>query len=351
MVCAPGCPSRQPPLQDVVGSGPPRAPWEILRALVHASMITYRPCLALLLVSSALPRDPWRAEVKFAVGSGEKLVPVCYFEDQNNFWVSKHMRKHKSTVLCVAWAPGAAMLATGGADSKARVLSAYVKGVDAANKQTPFGSDPQFGSLLAEFDCGGWVHAVAWHPNGSTVGFASHDSVISVANLTAPGTPPQRIRLRELPMKALTFLPSGALVGVGFSYTPLIFAQVAGTSTYTQGTPMQKVASETSSATVSGVSAARRMFQAQDKARQEQTVNQAARLNTVHQNCVTCVRLFDARVGGTVAEFTTSGLDGRIAFWTSDELSAAMRALSVSGGGGGGVVNKPAHRDAPTPSM
>jgi len=73
-----------------------------------------------------------------------------------------------------------------------------------------------------------------------------------------------------------------------------------------------------------------RMFQAQDKAGQEQSVNQSAKLDSVHQNCVTCVRPFDGSVGGRAVEFTTTGLDGLLVFWTSDELLSAMQALSFN---------------------
>jgi len=141
------------------------------------------------------------AEAKFAVGSGEKLVAVCYFESQNNFWVSKHLRRHGSTVLGVSWSPSALLLATGCADSRARIVSAYVKGVDKSGKQTPFGEDPAFGTVLAEYACAGWVHAAAWHPNGTTVVFASHDSRVTVVSLLSPEAPLQVIRLRGLPIK------------------------------------------------------------------------------------------------------------------------------------------------------
>eukprot|EP00304_Pavlova_gyrans_P003497 CAMPEP_0206049282 /NCGR_PEP_ID=MMETSP1466-20131121/26416_1 /ASSEMBLY_ACC=CAM_ASM_001126 /TAXON_ID=44452 /ORGANISM="Pavlova gyrans, Strain CCMP608" /LENGTH=345 /DNA_ID=CAMNT_0053424363 /DNA_START=86 /DNA_END=1123 /DNA_ORIENTATION=- len=290
----------------------------------------WTPTLVILRLQRAATCVSWSPdEQKFAVGSGEKVVPVCYFEDQNNFWVSKHMRKHQSTILCVAWSPSSLLLATGGADSKARVMSGYVKGVDAAGRSTPFGADAQFGSVLAEYDCGGWVHAVAWHPNGTTIAFATHDSCVSIASLPNGNGTQQRIRLRELPMKCLCFLPRGALVGVGFSYTPLLFTQQAGSATYNAGVPLQTTSSGAADMATSAVSAARRMFQAQAKAGQEQGVSESARLDSIHQNCVTSLRAFDSKVAGNAVEFTSAGLDGRVVFWTSDELSAAMRNLSV----------------------
>ena len=40
------------------------------------------------------------SETKFAVGSGARLIAVCYFEVDNDWWVSKHIKKPiRSTVL------------------------------------------------------------------------------------------------------------------------------------------------------------------------------------------------------------------------------------------------------------
>lgn len=51
-----------------------------------------------------------------------------------DWWVSKMIKKHKSTVLSVAWHPNSQLLATGACDFKCRVFSAYVDadGVDKA---------------------------------------------------------------------------------------------------------------------------------------------------------------------------------------------------------------------------
>jgi actin related protein 2/3 complex, subunit 1A/1B len=49
---------------------------------------------------------------KFAVASGSKKAMVCFFDASNNWWVSKDLRKHKSTVLTCAWHPSGRVLAT-----------------------------------------------------------------------------------------------------------------------------------------------------------------------------------------------------------------------------------------------
>jgi actin related protein 2/3 complex subunit 1A/1B len=74
-------------------------------------------------------------------------VSVCYFVEANDWWVSKHIKLHKSTVLCVAWHPNNIFLATGASDFKARIFSAFIKGVDKRPEGTPFGDKLPFGEV------------------------------------------------------------------------------------------------------------------------------------------------------------------------------------------------------------
>lgn len=71
------------------------------------------------------------SETKFAIGSGAKSVCVCYYEPENNWWISKHIKKkHASSVTDVAWHPNSLLLATASTDCRCRIYSAFVKGVD-----------------------------------------------------------------------------------------------------------------------------------------------------------------------------------------------------------------------------
>jgi actin related protein 2/3 complex subunit 1A/1B len=40
------------------------------------------------------------------------------------------IKKHKSTVLCLDWCPNNKFIVTGACDFKARICSAYIKGID-----------------------------------------------------------------------------------------------------------------------------------------------------------------------------------------------------------------------------
>lgn len=62
-------------------------------------------------------------ENKFAVGSGARLISVCYFEQENNWWVSKHIKKPiRSTITTLDWHPNNILLATGAADFKVLLM-------------------------------------------------------------------------------------------------------------------------------------------------------------------------------------------------------------------------------------
>ena len=42
------------------------------------------------------------------------------------------------------------------------------------------------------------------------------------------------------------------------------------------------------------------------------------------------MQLFNHSLGAQAAEFTTTALDGKIVFWTRDEISAAMSQLAIN---------------------
>ena len=66
---------------------------------------------------------------KFAIGSGDKTVCVCYYESENKWWASKLIRKkHQSSVTSVAWHPSGALLATASTDMHCRVFNASTAG-------------------------------------------------------------------------------------------------------------------------------------------------------------------------------------------------------------------------------
>lgn len=60
-----------------------------------------------------------------------RAIAVCSFDEENNWWVAKHLKKPiRSTVLSVDWHPNNILLAAGSADMKARVFSAWIKDIE-----------------------------------------------------------------------------------------------------------------------------------------------------------------------------------------------------------------------------
>uniref|UniRef100_A0A4W5LKV4 Actin related protein 2/3 complex, subunit 1A n=1 Tax=Hucho hucho TaxID=62062 RepID=A0A4W5LKV4_9TELE len=80
----------------------------------------WKPTLVILRINRAATFVKWSPlENKFAVGSGARLISVCYFESDNDWWVSKHIKKPiRSTILSLDWHPNNVLLAAGSCDFK-----------------------------------------------------------------------------------------------------------------------------------------------------------------------------------------------------------------------------------------
>lgn len=90
-------------------------------------------------------------ENKFAVGSGGRVIAVCYFVSENNWWQCKHIKRPlRSTVTTVDWHPDNKVLVAGSTDYKVRVFSAFISDIDAPGT-SPWGESNTLGTLLAEF--------------------------------------------------------------------------------------------------------------------------------------------------------------------------------------------------------
>ena len=64
----------------------------------------WKPSLVILRIERAALDCRWsRDGQKFAVASSAKCVPVCYYESDNNWWVSKMIKKHKSSARISAF--------------------------------------------------------------------------------------------------------------------------------------------------------------------------------------------------------------------------------------------------------
>jgi len=271
---------------------------------------TWKPTLVILRLNRAATDVKWSPnEDKFAVASGAKSVSICYFEQDNDWWVSKHLKKHKSTVLKVDWHPNNILLATSSSDFKARVFSAYVKGIDSRPGETPFGNRLPFGELLGEYPSGGWVRSVRWAPSGNQLAFVSHDSTITFIDVTAgaPGES-QVIRLKELPLLDLLFINEGAVVAGGHNNYPRLFERTG--NGWVVGRNLDQ--KQTQAKQAAGTRAAFQMFQNKVEKGEDETSGTV--LQTKHQNGINCLQPYKGS-SGAYTSVTSTALDGLLCIW------------------------------------
>ncbi|KAJ0168486.1 Actin-related protein 2/3 complex subunit 1 [Colletotrichum tanaceti] len=263
----------------------------------------YKPTLVLLRISRAATFVRWSpSETKFAVGSGDRVIAVCYFEEENDWWVSKHLKKPiRSTITSVAWHPNSVLLAAGSTDAHARVLSSFIKGVDARPEPTAWGERLPFNTVCGEYlnNSAGWVHSVSFSPSGNALAFAAHDSSITVVYPSAPEQPPRAvvtITTQLLPFMSLLWSSEDEIIAAGYDCEAFRFKggeegwSLAGTLE-SKGRPGLSDAREES---------ALNMFRQMDlkgKAKDD------TQLKTVHQNTVTTLRPYESS-GDNLTKFS-----------------------------------------------
>lgn len=242
------------------------------------------------------------SETKFAVGSGDRVVAVCYFEQENDWWVSKHLKKPiRSTITSLGWHPNSVLLAAGSADAHARVFSSFIKGVDERPSPSVWGERLPFNTVCGEFlnNSAGWVHSVAFSPSGDALAFAAHDSSITVVYPSGPDQPPQAvlsITTQMLPFMGLIWNGESEIIAAGYDCEAFRFKggpsgwQLAGTLE-SKGRPGLGGARDES---------ALNMFRQMDlrgKAKDD------TQLKTIHQNTITMIRPYESS-GAGVSKFS-----------------------------------------------
>lgn len=291
---------------------------------------SWNPTLVILRLNRAATSVKWSPkENKFAVGSGARSVCICYYETENNWWVSKIIRKkHSSTVTSVAWHPNNVLLATTSTDCKCRVFSAYIKGVDSrGDANTSFG-EIKFGEQLVELNLGfSWTFGVKWSPSGNAFSYVGHDSTICFAKNVGRTTSSQIINLHGLPLRDVLFLSENRLVAGGFDCNPMLFvADKKGTWRFLRYLDEQKLTTRDNKVG-SQFSEAFGKFYGQAKHGTALDAVEPSKISGVsHENCITSISPVPA--GGSEA-FSTSGLDGRVVIWDLKNLNDAFTGLHL----------------------
>ncbi|XP_066149198.1 actin-related protein 2/3 complex subunit 1A-A-like isoform X2 [Euwallacea fornicatus] len=284
----------------------------------------WKPTLVLLRINRAATCVKWSPnENKFAVGSGARLISVCYFESENDWWVSKHIKKPiRSTVSTLDWHPNNVLLAAGSADFKVRIFSAYIKDIEKTPEATPWGTKMPLGQLMAEYvnstSGGGWIHSVNFSPDGSKVAWVAHDSSINVADPNN-GNTFVKLKTEYLPFISCTWISSKTIVAAGHSCIPILY-------TLSNGQLVFSGKLDASQKKESGGLSAMRMFHSLD--RQARTETSDTNLDSIHQNAITCVCIYSGTKARAL-KLSTSALDGQMVIWDLNSLERQIQGLKI----------------------
>ncbi|KAH9815367.1 WD40-repeat-containing domain protein [Melampsora americana] len=296
------------------------------------------PTLVLLRLNRSATVVRWSPdEQKFAVGSGSRTIAVCQYDDESNWWVAKHIKKPlRSTVLALDWHPNSVLLASGSADGRCRVFSAFIKGVDSKPAPSKWGERLPFNTVCGDFGspAGGWVHDVAFSPSGDALAFVSHDATVTVVYPSGADQPPSAvwvIKLSSLPLLSLCFCTEDVFVGSGHDCQPILFSgderngwaevksldEQKGSSTSAQatrgGNPSGGIGRLNNEAFNLFRSADSRGVTTPSGGESVPTGHRPG-VDTIHSNTITSIRPFSGSTG-SVNQVSTSGVDGKVVIW------------------------------------
>uniref|UniRef100_A0A8C7L8F4 Actin related protein 2/3 complex, subunit 1B n=1 Tax=Oncorhynchus kisutch TaxID=8019 RepID=A0A8C7L8F4_ONCKI len=281
----------------------------------------WKPTLVILRINRAARCVSWSPkENKFAVGSGSRLISICYFEQENDWWVCKHIKKPiRSTVLSLDWHPNNVLLAAGSCDFKCRVFSAYIKEVEEKPGPTVWGSKMPFGEVLFESGPsgvsggagdgagGGWVHGVCFSHSGNRLAWTSHDSTVAIAEGGKTSTI-SSLSSETLPLLCVSFITENSLVAAGHDCYPVLFVYDGTKGSVTFGGKLD-VPKQTSQR---GISARERFQNLDRRATSSETTEQG--LESLHKNSISQISVLE---GGKskCSTFCTTGMDGGMVTW------------------------------------
>lgn len=276
----------------------------------------WKPTLVILRIGRAATCVKWSPDGrKFAVGSGSKQIPVCHYEEGNDMWIAKMIKKGpKSTILCVDWSPNSLFIISGGSDFKCRIHSGYIKDVDGSVTvdepySTKWGKNcTKFGEVLAEFDQSrGWIEGCSFSPCGTRFAFAGHDSTVHFGTITGSDIKVDSILRRDLPLRDISFLTKDLAIGGGHDMVPIKYE-------YNNGTWEEKGSIDEGKSNVKKTSNKNKAFNMwQTKSKLGKGGGDDVALPFRHQNVINDVLL----MSGT--KFSTSSVDGKVLVWDANK--------------------------------
>ncbi|VDK36934.1 unnamed protein product [Taenia asiatica] len=288
----------------------------------------WKPTLVALQINRAALCVKWSPlGNKFAVGSGSKIVSVCFFEKEQDWWVPKQIKKPmKSTITCVDWHPNNTLLACGSTDYYVRVFSAFIKETDSEDRDSAWGAKSPFQTqLFAAYNGhGSWIHSVCFSADGNKLAWTSHNCSLSIADASA-GNPPvvRTIRTQYLPLLSCVWVGPNSVLGGGHDCCPILFNYNGSAGKISEG-KMIDVKSESQDAPKAS---AWRHFQNID--RMATTDVAGTRLTTIHQNSINELCIMQGDRSKSV-QVTSIGRDGQLVIWDMVSLSSKIAGLTIN---------------------
>lgn len=315
------------------------------------------PTLVILRINRAATYVRWSHDgLQFSVCSGSKQLAICYYEVTNDWWISKMIKKFKSTVLCVAWSPCNTYIITGSSDRKCRIFSVNMNKSSSTTTtavQQPYiyntiFQSSTFGDIVYEFDGGSWINSVDWSPDGTSCAYATQSSRITFINLTSneliQSSCKSPIQLPSLPYLSIVYLSSTQLIGAGFNMNIDLYTCDNSTRSwsYTRSidTSGQSVLAPVKQVATSAFSTARGLFgDVVQKGGSFGSKIEDTSITTKHKNNIVNICLLQQPTIDTpCTKFTTASLDGRICAWdinqsvgdkVTDAVASALSAVKI----------------------
>nr|CAB3223161.1 actin-related protein 2/3 complex subunit 1A [Phallusia mammillata] len=276
--------------------------------------------LVILRINRAATCVKWSPEEdKFAVGSSSRMISICYFESDNNWWVSKHIKKPiRSTIVTLDWHPNNILLAAGCCDYKAYVFSAYIKEINAKPGATVWGKKMNFGNIMQEvvMPCTGWVHGVSFSPSGNRLAMVSHGSIVSVVT---GGAELVGLRTEHLPFNDCIWITENSFVAAGHDCNPMLFTVDGGCTKVDFSCKLdQPPKAGGGGRAVSAMN----MFKMMDKKGAVETGGKE--IDTKHKNAITQLYAYGPN------KFSSAGKDGNVIVWDAKSLESSIAGLRIA---------------------
>ena len=119
---------------------------------------------------------------KFVLGGSNRQLIIGYFNKENNWWIGKNIKCHKSSVTCAKISHNNLFVISGSIDMKVYISSCYIKDIDEQFITNDMKNlIKNFGIVIYEFDMNSWVNCVNFNEND--IGYAaSQNSSFVVLN-------------------------------------------------------------------------------------------------------------------------------------------------------------------------